>query len=316
MRQFLFITLFFTVIFGTSYWYTSSAYICPAPIKYKVGEIDPRFNFTAEEAKKVLLDAEAVWETTANRELFVYDENSPFAVNFIYDERQQLARTEEEWRAVLDEQEKASKDISDKVASMNQDYKALEVKYQEQRNSYETKLSTYNAKVESYNKEGGAPDEVYSSLRDEQRYLAGLMKKLIEAENNLNVVISQINTLGDNSNKAIEEYNANVQKYNEIFGKKDTFTQGDFKRDRINIYKFSDTAELTRVLTHEFGHSLGIKHVENEDSVMYYLTKEQLGALILSDQDKEALVTSCGNGTELSHKTRQIIRTLLAQFNI
>ncbi|MCB9810629.1 MAG: matrixin family metalloprotease [Candidatus Nomurabacteria bacterium] len=314
MRFFLIISLLFVLVFGGSYWYTSSAHICPVPIKYKLGDIDPRFNFSAEQAKAVLLEAEDVWEAAGERELFVYDEDTTFTVNFIYDERQQLARTEEEWRQDLDQQERESQEVSDRVDQLRSEYKNLEADYLKQRDTYEDRLNKYNQQVERYNAEGGAPSEIFTELKKEQEYLSGLLKKLLEAEKDLNDTANRINALGEESSEIIERYNANVLRYNEIFGRSDTFTQGDFKRERINIYKFSNNEELKKVLAHEFGHALGINHVEGETSVMYYLTKEQSGLVVLTDEDKEALVETCGEGTEVSQRTRQMIRGLLAYF--
>ncbi len=315
MRQLLFVTLFFAVIFGTSYWYTSSSFVCPVPIKYKLGDIDERFNLSKEDAREVLSKAEAVWEKEANRELFSYDEEATFLVSFIYDERQQMASTEEVWRMNLDAQEKAGTDALEKAEGIRKEYEKLQSQYQKQLSAYEERLNDYNSKVESYNDQGGAPEDVFKKLQDEQNYLASAMKKLVDAENDLNSLVDKINNLGEEGREKIEEYNNSVHKYNEVFGNLDTFTQGDFQRQKINIYKFSDTHELTRVITHEFGHSLGIAHVEDKDAVMHYLMKEKSDKLELSAQDKEALLVSCGDGTGLSEEVRSIIRKLLAQFN-
>ncbi len=314
MRQLLVFSLLFTLIFGTSYWYTSSAYLCPIPIKYGVGEIDDRFLITKEEVRDILLEAEAVWEGPTNRDLFVYDKEAAFMVNFVFDERQQLVRTEEEWRTNLDEQERIGLEMAAKVKNLSEEYKRLEADYLKQRALYESQLDIYNKKVESYNEQGGVPREVFAEMKQEQDYLSGLLSKLVSAEQILSQTADDINTQGEQSNKIIEDYNAGVERYNEIFGSQYTFTQGDFRRERINIYKFTDKAELVRVMAHELGHALGISHVEEEESVMYYLTKEQLGSTVLSIQDLEALVDICGDGTELSHKLRKAIRVLLSKF--
>jgi hypothetical protein len=57
---------------------------------------------------------------------------------------------------------------------------------------------------------------------------------------------------------------------------------------RISIYAYQDNVELMRTLIHEFGHALGLGHVENPASIMYpsndksqntTLTKEDLAEL-------------------------------------
>ncbi len=305
-----------TLIFGVSQWYVNTAGICPVPISYKLGEIDPRFSVSDEEAKEALLKAEVLWEESFNRDLFTYDESTAFALNLIYDERQQLASTEEEWRVSLDVKEKRGLDKIESVKSLSEAYEADQAVYQSKRTSYEENLEDYNQKVARYNQQGGAPEEEFRQLQREKENLADDLDDLLALEKNLNRQIDNINEVGAEGNRLIELYNQEVVQYNEIYGNREIYTQGDFKKDRINVYKFSDTTELTKVIAHEFGHALGIGHVEGSESIMYYLMAEQPDTLLLSEEDMEAFFTTCGNGTEFSSKVRQIIRNLLQKLSI
>lgn len=313
MRRYFIFFLLFSVFLGVSYWYVQTANICPAPIKYKIGEIDQRFDLSSSELKKILFEAESIWEDTTGRELFVYDEEAKFTVNLIFDERQQMANTEEQWRLLLDKQEKDGLSVMNEVKEMNKDYNLIQDKYTKQRESYESRLAKYNSRVDAYNKSGGAPMEVFENLQLEQKELSRLLEELLMAEQGIQTLVKEINDLGEKGNKMIEDYNGNVQKYNEIFGSREIFTQGDFKRERINVYKFKEVNELTRVIVHEFGHALGIGHVEDKDSVMYHLMADDLGQIILTQDDREALVAVCGDGG-FSHIIRQFIRNLLVYF--
>jgi predicted nucleic acid-binding Zn-ribbon protein len=314
MRQVLVVTLLFSLFFGVSFWYGQTADICPAPIKYKVGEVDERFGINKDELKELLFATESAWEDPTKRELFVYDEDTEFTVNLIYDERQQLVHTEEEWRATLDKQEEDSQLIMDKVEKMSSEYKTIQDQYSKKRDAYETRLGKYNAQVEIFNKEGGAPPEDYERLQDEQKELSKALEELVVAEKGMNTLTEEINKLGDQGNKMVEVYNENVKKYNEIFGNSDIFTQGDFQRERINVYKFENKEELKRVMVHEFGHSLGIQHVEGEDSIMYYLMTERSGPVTLSEEDRSAFRVVCGDKEDFSNEVRSVIRNLLSIF--
>jgi len=314
MKTSISIILLATIIFSASYWYLATAAICPVPISYRLGDIDSRFNITAAEAVEVLSKAESVWETAVNRDLFVYDDQASFSLNFIYDERQQLASTEEEWRVALDIKERKGTDLIDAVKVEATAYEEAQAEYLKTRESYDVSLSDYNNKVEAYNRQGGAPPAEFAALEAEQKVLARQLRNLQQVEDELNDKAEQINQASAEGNSVIESYNFEVLQYNEIYGDLDIYTQGDFKKDRINIYKFSNTTELTKVLTHEFGHALGLDHVEGNESIMYYLMEEQPDAVRLTEQDLKGFFEVCGNGPDLASKFRGTIRQLLAQF--
>ncbi|HMO78473.1 MAG TPA: matrixin family metalloprotease [Candidatus Paceibacterota bacterium] len=313
MRGLIIFILIFTLMFSTSYWYVSTSHICPIPIAYRLGDTDPRFTISAEEAKSVLAAAEAVWEDAVGRNLFVYDEEATFALNFIYDERQQLASTEEEWRIDLDRKEAESREILEQVKVNARQYEAAQAAYEQERAGYDNRLKDYNQEVERVNQQGGASPEAYAELQRKQKALAEELAGLIDQEKELNSRINAINEQGERGNRLIERYNEEVVRYNEIYGNLNIYTQGDFQRDRINIYKFSDTTELTRVIAHEFGHALGLGHVDDESSVMYYLMTEQSGPSQLSAEDKKAFILACGDSTSFSQAGRQMIRKTLAK---
>ena len=312
MRPLFIFALFMTGMFGLSSWYVQTANICPVPISYRLGDLDERFLITATEVQAVLAEAEAVWEDAVGRDLFVYDDASTFAVNFIYDERQQLARTEEEWRMNLDVKELESQAAIARVKAEGEVYKVLQAEYEALRLSYEMRLTAYNTKVASYNAQGGAPAEEFRALETEQAALEAELRTLTTKEGELNQKAAEINTLGEQGNALIEQYNGEVLQYNEVYGSRDLYTQGDYERDRINIYKFSDKTELTKVITHEFGHALGIGHVEGGESIMYYLMDKQPDTIAPTQEDIEALTLLCGDGTGFAHEVRRIIRTGLS----
>jgi hypothetical protein len=314
MRPIFLIGLLFTVWFGGTLWYQQTAHICPAPIRYAIGSIDERFALTKEEAEEVAKAAETVWETALNRELFTYDEEADFPINFIYDERQQRARTEEEWRLELDGKEAKNEALIAEVRHLGAQYEGAQADYDTKRQAYEDRLAGYNKEVERYNSDGGAPEEVYQQLQAEAEAIESLQRELMSLEAGLRARAAEVNAKGEAANASVSAYNAEVLEYNAIFGESETYTQGDFERERINVYKFSDKNELEAVLVHEFGHALGIGHVEDPGSVMYYLLTER-DSLALTEADREAFAAVCGEESTFASELRRIIRSVLSDFN-
>jgi Matrixin len=174
---------------------------------------------------------------------------------------------------------------------------------------YERKLSEYNTRVSSYNDQGGAPAAVFDDLERTRADLDRESQALNESADELNALADEVNAANAKSTELVESYNQAVEVYNKQYGYEKEFTQGDFDGSKINIYKFSDTNELVTVLVHEFGHALGIGHVDDASSVMYYLLGDTNDSLLLSQADKDAFQAQCGTGTELPHKVRAFIRS-------
>jgi len=314
MRLSYFVSLVTALAIAGVFWYQETAAICPAPIAYHIGTLDPEFNLSLEQAKEHVAAAEAIWEAAAGRELFVYDESATLVVDFMFDERQALADSEVNQRAYLDIQKAENEKVFATVEELQREYKKLSATYQERVDSYEKELIDYNETVRSYNDQGGAPADEFARLEQQKRDLNEEEAALAKMSNELSALASKTNELGDRANQQVEAYNQQVVAYNKQFGFSREFTQGDYQDKRINIYKFSNENELRKVLAHELGHALGIDHVEEESSVMYYLLEDSQDTPVLSDDDKQALITVCGTGKEFSAHLRLGIRTVLAIF--
>jgi hypothetical protein len=313
MRFTFLFSLLAVSVFGVAYWYVSTAGICPTPIYYRLGEVDERFGITEPEARDILARAEAVWEEALAGDLFVYSDDTDFTVNFMYDERQKEASTEEEWRIELDAKEDKTKTAFAAVESLQVAYEEQRKEYELVHTSYETALASYNSEVEQINASGGATPEQFSSLEVQKTALNKERNALVALEKKLTSAGEALNKEGEAANNLVEAYNAEVARYNAVYGERSgTFTQGDYERERINVYTFSTKTELTKVLAHEFGHALGIGHVDGGDSLMYYLMADQPDELSLSAEDTSAFVTACGNNNSVTSKLRRTIRTALS----
>lgn len=312
MRPLFLILLLATTIFSSAYLYKTQASVCQVPLRYSIGEFDEGFPLGIEEAKSVLSAAEAVWEDSTGRELFVYDESADFKVNFVFDERQAKTIAEESWREKLDVSESTSAEIAEQYNQVLAEYEKLETAYAARVAVYEQALESFNKVVEMYNADGGAPPSVYQDLERQEQTLNQTKDELQNDARRLESVVDKLNLLGEKGNHLIEQYNDGVEKYNTTFGETGEFTQGDYQGDYINIYTFQDQNELSRVLVHEFGHALDIGHVEGSESMMYYLMEDQPVVPTLSVEDQAAFVAVCGAGEGAWYRIRTLINKIFS----
>lgn len=295
MRSGLSILLLIAIIFGTGYWFYTANAVCKVPIAYTIGTIDPNFDITPVEAKAAASGAESLWEDATGRNLFTYDENADFAINFVYDERQRAATEEQNLREELENREWKSDSVKEQYEHLLNEYEDLKEAYEERTDEYETKLTAHNAEVERWNEAGGAPTDIYSNLGKRQTELREEQEALNSVAYQLNQLVKQMNAIGTEGNSLISDYNEIVEEYNSRFSEHTEFTQGDYQGDSIHIYQFDSTEDLKIVLAHEFGHALSLGHVEGEESVMYNFMEAQSLEEGITSPDLEEFERVCGD---------------------
>lgn len=312
MRLLFLFFLLIVVVLGSGYFYLSTMAVCVTPIQYRIGTFDSRFGITPEVAKDALIKAEAVWESVTDRELFTYNEAASFTVNFVFDERQAIVFDQHETEDRLNTVEEQNQKINAEFKVLEEKFKAKRTQYEQAVATYNSALQTLNQKIEAYNTADEPSRETEEVLNQARRQLEAEVRKLDEEATVLNQMSNDLNTLARRGNIMIEVYNQGVQSYNSRFGDAREFTQGDYQGDSINVYTFLDEAELIRVLVHEFGHALGMGHVDNDVSMMYDLMANQPAIASLSAEDVQAFATTCGADTDLKNRLITIINSYLS----
>lgn len=252
---------------------------CNRVIHYDIGVFDERFRLDEGMFKEIITNAEKPWEEAANRELFIYTPGADFKVNLRWSEEQDRLYKGHDISTDLDTKEKG-------IGSLQFRYESAVTRYERSLREYESKLKKYERDVDYWNNKGGAPSETYNKLQQE----SGSLKRKMQEVNQLR---SSVNTLADKNNTEVQKYNQGVQEYNKLFKDPKEFDAGNTDGREINVYSYDGKVELTTLLIHEFGHVLGIEHVESEDSVMYYLLSKKNGTGSLSTEDITALNESC-----------------------
>jgi len=293
-RPFALMLLIMLGLAGGYAYYNVVYSVCRTPVKYDIGDIDPRFKLSRDEARAAINDAESIWEDATGKNLFSYTEGSAFKIHFIYDNRQETTNEVHTVQSDLEEKAATSESIREQYSALRDQYESLKATYVKESKEYEVRLKSHNDEVEEWNKKGGAPEDVFERLTADKNALNTEHTALNKRADTMNSLARQINALGEKGSSVITDYNNEVQIFNSQFGDGEEFTQGDFEGNKINIYQYDSGRELRLVLAHEFGHSLSLGHVENPKSIMYRLMEGQQAEMTLSAEDMAEFKAVCG----------------------
>lgn len=283
------------LLLGGGYFvYDSYIKLCNTPVTYSIGNFDSRFNITQNDFLKTIREAEEVWENKTNEQLFIYNPSARFRINLIFDERQEGTVSANKSESMIEGSRSNYDLLVSRYNQIENEYKARSASYNNDLNKYKIRADSYNQRVADINKKGGASQAEFKELEDERIYLKSKQSDLDNEREGLNSDVIELNDLGGQINKMAKELNIKVEIHNKSFGQMREFDQGEYNRKEINIYQFDELSDLKLVLAHELGHALGIDHVENPKSIMYYLMGEQnISDLNLSAEDFLALQEVC-----------------------
>ncbi|OGI22236.1 MAG: hypothetical protein A2808_02510 [Candidatus Moranbacteria bacterium RIFCSPHIGHO2_01_FULL_55_24] len=288
------------VLFGGVF-ILSSLVPCKERLDYSLGAVDERFGISRTELQQVLEEAEKPWESYAGRNLFQHDASAAFVVNLVFDERQEQTLAQKKVEAEGAKTAVEQESIGKKYDTAKADYDTRLRTYEKKAAAYEARLAEYERDVKKWNKEGGAPPDEYERLQGEASALRREAEALNAERTKINVLVEQLNKLARAEGKVVETFNNTLEAYQERYGPAEEFDQGEYQGRQINVYQFRDRDELRLVLAHEFGHALGLDHVENPESLMYYLMQAQtVTPVTLTPEDRAAFDGYCRATSVLS----------------
>lgn len=304
-----FLSIIFVVALFLGFWYFYGGKIifiyqelqnkfqpCKNPITYSIADIDSRFGLTKEQLVAVIKEAEKIWESPIEKELFEYSPKGVLKISMVYDYRQEATDALKEMGIEINDDQASYEALKSK-------YESLIASYNKEREKLEAMIKTYNAEkaqlekdINYWNSRGGAPKSEYKLLEQRKADLNSRALAINQAENSLNQLVGAIKSTEVILNKLIATLNLQVNKYNTVVtsaGKE--FKEGEYTKDAngisINIFQFGDENQLLRVFAHEFGHALGLDHINNPKAIMYYLN-EGINQKLTAD-DLSALKSVC-----------------------
>jgi predicted Zn-dependent protease len=270
----------------------SSFVPCASPISFSIGTFDTRFGISKSEFSHIAENAGSLWSDAYGKKLFI---NKPqggnLTINLIYDQRQGSTQEIGYLQPEIENTKKAAEAIKEAYNHDKESYTNLSASYTTDVTIYNDKFKEYDTKVIKLNTEGGASKEVYDAMMQQKDLLKKESDALESRRLSLIALTNSINDQIKKYNEYIAYVNMLIKKNNSLSLKK--FTEGRYstQNNTIDIYQFSDTTKLLRVLTHEFGHALTVDHNKNPDSIMYATNSGT--TTILSAEDIRDLISAC-----------------------
>jgi len=267
---------------------------CAAPVKYRLGRLDPRFGITRQDFQHKIEEASKAWEMAAGRTLFDYDPRGPLEVDLVYDSRQEMTQRLTVARASIREKLKQADLIKDKLFPLQNRFDALDESYSVGLNAFKQQQDAYNAAVGQSNANGGVVEAEYQRFNHERQGLKKQADVLEEKKKELNRLTEDISVV-DRHNALLRRANAEASALSTsgAFGLE--FEEGRYIRQGgeqgIQIYQYEGEEALRIILAHELGHALGIQHNANPTSVMSPLIHTD--RLALTADDLDGLAAAC-----------------------
>lgn len=275
------------------WWMLAQASPCSSGIRYRVGEVDPRFRVSEREVLAALKKAEALWEDALGRDLFRYDADAGMPVNLRFDTRQAITQDNSRHQDSIDRSTEDATSIKEEYDRRKAQYESASREFLDARQEHEARVAAYNRKVAAWNSSGGVPAEEYDESLREKRSLDASTQALEDLRLALNDLGDRVNGLRDRYNRIADDVNDDVEAINRHAGRE--FEQGQYVETgsarSIDIFEFKDRDDLVRVLAHELGHAYGLGHLDDPASIMYPTNSK--GPTAVAKVDADALRKLC-----------------------
>ncbi|MEI6420127.1 MAG: matrixin family metalloprotease [bacterium] len=296
---FVFATVVFIVFTNKSYVSFLSNYVsgnyCVLPITYQVVSVDKRFGLDFDKFSAAVDEAVKQWNSTLNTTAFVKASGAALKVSLVYDERQADTQLLKNINSQISSGKSNIEDLRLSYDQAKSSYNSLVADYDKTLSTIQTKSDDYAKQVSFWNSKGGAPKETYNQLNSLRNDIQTLQNILEQKRSLINQTVAVLNQLASQLNALAGDVNSSIKKYNSVGIVGQEFEQGIYSakagNKNINVYQYNNMDKLSKVLLHEFGHSLGLGHVSSSASIMYYMNQD--GKQNILPSDERAVMKNC-----------------------
>jgi DNA repair exonuclease SbcCD ATPase subunit len=267
---------------------------CDQPLTYRIGTVDDRFGLSTQDVSEAVSKAASIWGKALGCDIFKEDPNGALEIIFVYDNRQAAIDYLKKTGGSIENTTSSYNTLKSQFENLKSEYAQKYAAYVRDANAYNKQLNAYNAEKDTTYRKPKVSIEAYQKLVAQKQLLdtqiddlKSRLEDLKKTADTLNNLVPVINDIAANHNLALVNYkNAKNDMTGEI--REARYEWKNYKRS-ITVYFYHDHDELIRVLAHELGHAMGIKHNNNSEALMYYLNQSR--SLDLAPEDIAALKT-------------------------
>ena len=146
-------------------------------IRYRIAEVDPRFNLSEVELKQISQQATDIWKQGLGKDYFVYDPDARLSIHLIYDQRQDESLQRRDQLSKLTQNEASISQKNSELKAMQENLARHEIALNMQQRSLQELNQNYNAMIRQYNQYGGVPvaqqpavQQSLARLREQQNF--------------------------------------------------------------------------------------------------------------------------------------------------
>ena len=244
-------------------------------LRYRIGEVDPRFNLSKEQVQNLAQQAADIWHVGTMKSLFVYDPNAQLSINLIYDQRQAESTARNQEIHILENTQQYTQSEKQKIQQLNAELDTANRELDIQKSNYQNKVDQYNQLVNHLNQtqqnlNASARlelDQQKNQLVIEQTQLKQQLDGYNQKVYSLNQQVNQLNAVNQQFNQSVDQFNRRFQPRQ--------FDKGVFDGKMIQVYEFESDDDLRVTIAHELGHALGLDHNTDPKALMFPTMKEQ-----------------------------------------